>query len=125
MALDVQTTHNQPTQPLLPASIPYSCTHRQLCFTVSKRDPAYRRLTGDRFLRTRKMANLVSFQAILFPSDDRTPHLVALATSPINTSGVSTVAEPFRCGRMPHPEVFMDYIAEGLGPQSWAYRVRL
>ena len=50
------------------------------------------------------MANLVSYQAILFPSDDRTPHLVALATSPINTSGVPVVAEPFRCGRMPHPE---------------------
>ncbi|GJE84761.1 hypothetical protein PsYK624_008370 [Phanerochaete sordida] len=69
------------------------------------------------------MANLVSFQAILFPSDDRNPHLVSLATSPVNTHGVPAVAEPFRCGRMPHPEVFMDYIAEGLGAQSWAYKV--
>lgn len=71
------------------------------------------------------MQNLTSYQAILFPSDDRSPHLVSLATSPINArNAMSVPPEPLRCGRMPHPEVFMDYIAEGLGPQSWNYRVR-
>jgi hypothetical protein len=71
------------------------------------------------------MENLVSYSAILFPSDDRAPLLVQLATSPLNVSGVAAPAEPFRCARMPHPEVFMDYIAEGGGAQSWAYRVRV
>ena len=69
------------------------------------------------------MDNLLSYTAIMFPSDDRAPLLVQLATSPVNINGVmGPVAEPFRCGRMPHPEVFMDYIAEGR--ETWAYRVR-
>ena len=71
-----------------------------------------------------EMDNLTSYQAILFPSDDRAPHLVSLATSPINITAVHAPAEPFRCARIPHPEVYMDYIAEGLGIGAWQYRVR-
>ncbi|PCH41596.1 hypothetical protein WOLCODRAFT_151645 [Wolfiporia cocos MD-104 SS10] len=68
------------------------------------------------------MSQMLSFDAIHFPADDRPPHLVALMTSPL-TAAISNVPEPFRGGRMPHPEMYMDYIAEGLGPRSWRYYV--
>ncbi|KDQ64993.1 hypothetical protein JAAARDRAFT_28657 [Jaapia argillacea MUCL 33604] len=61
-----------------------------------------------------------SFDAILFPSDGRPPTLVSLATSPV------TVANNFASHvstRMPHPEVFMDYIAEGMGSRGWQYHL--
>ncbi|EKM52082.1 uncharacterized protein PHACADRAFT_262546 [Phanerochaete carnosa HHB-10118-sp] len=69
------------------------------------------------------MDDVVSYQALLFPHDDRLPHLVTLTTSPVDTSGVPTAAKPFRCGKIPHPEVLMDYIAVGSGLQPWAYKV--
>ncbi|TFK56036.1 hypothetical protein OE88DRAFT_698288 [Heliocybe sulcata] len=61
-----------------------------------------------------------SYQAILIPSDGRPPTLVPLATSPV------AVADPFtaqatQTTRMPHPEVYMDYIAESLGARGWQY----
>jgi hypothetical protein len=71
------------------------------------------------------MANLVSYQAILFPFDDRMPHLVSLSTSAIDLSGMHMVSELFRSGRIPHPEVFMDYITEETRSQAWSLRVRL
>lgn len=64
------------------------------------------------------------FDALVVPSDDRAPHLVALMTTPIDPAAGTVTAEPYRCRRMPHPEVFMDYIAEGMGPRSWSYHVR-
>lgn len=70
------------------------------------------------------MDQLVAYDALVFPTDDRQPHLVALMTSPINLQAGTIPAEPYRCRRMPHPEVFMDYIAEGLGARAWSYRVR-
>lgn len=68
------------------------------------------------------MDQLVSFEALLFPSDGRNPHMVPLMTSP------ATVQDPLApySGlpvRMPHPEVYMDYIAEGLGPRAWSYHL--
>jgi len=68
------------------------------------------------------MDTLVSFEAILFPSDGRPPHLVSLATSPV------AITDPFSAQvthstRMPHPEVYMDYIAEGLGSRAWQYHL--
>ncbi|GJE91678.1 hypothetical protein PsYK624_078280 [Phanerochaete sordida] len=68
------------------------------------------------------MENVVSYHALLLPHDDRLPHLVTLATSPLNVTGVPTIAEPFRCGKTPHPEIFMEFLADGAGI-SWAYRV--
>ncbi|CAL1702080.1 unnamed protein product [Somion occarium] len=65
---------------------------------------------------------MMSYEAIVFPCDDRPPHLVSLMTSPILIP-LASPAEPFRCGRMPHPEVYMDYIAEGLGPRAWHYQL--
>ncbi|THG99569.1 hypothetical protein EW026_g2818 [Hermanssonia centrifuga] len=50
------------------------------------------------------------------------PHIASLMTSPM-TVILPNPVEPYRCGRMPHPEVFMDYIAEGLGPRSWRYHL--
>ena len=65
---------------------------------------------------------MTKYEAIVFPCDDRPPHLVQLMTSAILIP-LTTPAEPFMCGRMPHPEVFMDYIAEGLGPRAWGFQV--
>lgn len=68
------------------------------------------------------MDQLVSFEALLFPSDGRNPHMVALMTSPMS---VPDPHAPYSTlpSRMPHPEVYMDYIAEGLGPRAWHYHV--
>ena len=47
-------------------------------------------------------------------------------TSPLTFAGVNhTEAQPYRAGRMPHPEILMDYIAEGLGPRAWRFQVKL
>ena len=69
------------------------------------------------------MPNVVSFTALLIPYDDRIPHLVTLPTSPLDTDRASVSAEPFRCGRRPHPEVCMDYIADRIGSSAWTYKV--
>ncbi|KAI5982290.1 hypothetical protein EDC04DRAFT_2844437 [Pisolithus marmoratus] len=68
------------------------------------------------------MDQLVSFEAILFPSDGRNPHMVPLTTSP---TAVQDPLAPYSGlpVRMPHPEVYMDYIAEGLGSRAWSYHV--
>jgi len=68
------------------------------------------------------MDQLVSFDALLFPSDGRAPSLVQLMTSPMPTTThhASYTTSP---SRMPHPEVFMDYIAEGLGSRAWKYQL--
>ncbi|TCD70457.1 hypothetical protein EIP91_003218 [Steccherinum ochraceum] len=68
------------------------------------------------------MDHMTTYDAIVFPCDDRPPHVVPLMTSPL-PAPVPNPAEPYRCGRMPHPEIYMDYIAEGLGPQSWRYHI--
>ncbi|TFY58568.1 hypothetical protein EVJ58_g6347 [Rhodofomes roseus] len=68
------------------------------------------------------MDQMLAYDAILFPADERPPHLVSLMTSPLTTP-MPNPPEPFRCGRMPHPEMYMDYIAEGLGPRSWRFQV--
>ena len=65
------------------------------------------------------MDQLVAFEAILFPSDGRSPHLVQLVTSPATMQ-----AQGGQSSRVPHPEVYMDYIAEGLGHRAWGYHVR-
>ncbi|KAJ8523445.1 hypothetical protein ONZ45_g88 [Pleurotus djamor] len=65
------------------------------------------------------MDQLSYFEAILFPSDGRPPHMVSLMTSLV------TVPNQYGSGpsRMPHPEVYMDYIAEGFGPRVWKYQL--
>lgn len=65
---------------------------------------------------------MFAFDAIVFPSDGRPPHLVALMTSPM--SGPDPHAFNAHEPRMPHPEVHMDYVAEGLGSRAWQYHVR-
>ncbi|KAF9452000.1 hypothetical protein P691DRAFT_722734 [Macrolepiota fuliginosa MF-IS2] len=65
------------------------------------------------------MADMERFNAILFPSDGRPPTVVSLMTSPVphhGTYGNST-------SRIPHPEVYMDYIAEKYGPRAWRYQL--
>ncbi|KAG5727744.1 hypothetical protein E4T56_gene20791 [Termitomyces sp. T112] len=62
-----------------------------------------------------------TYDAILFPSDGRQPSLVRLMTSPMMTPHHSTFTTV--SSRIPHPEVYMDYIAEGLGPRAWKYHL--
>lgn len=82
------------------------------------------------------MDQMVSFEAILFPSDDRAPHLVSLMTSvqtgysnttsqsqPISSTTSQTTLAPN--AKVPHPEMYMDYIAEGIGSRAWQYHVSL
>ncbi|KAF7436280.1 hypothetical protein PC9H_003109 [Pleurotus ostreatus] len=62
----------------------------------------------------------LSFEAILFPSDGRLPHMVSLTTSPVSDRhSYNTLHLP----RMPHPEEFMDYIAKDLGLRAWKYQL--
>ncbi|KAK0467904.1 uncharacterized protein EV420DRAFT_433924 [Desarmillaria tabescens] len=68
------------------------------------------------------MDQMIHFDAILFPSDGRPPSLVQLMTSPmtISTHHSSYTTSP---SRMPHPEIHMDYIADGIGPRAWKYQL--
>ncbi|KAH9950097.1 hypothetical protein B0H21DRAFT_803411 [Amylocystis lapponica] len=68
------------------------------------------------------MDSMQPYDAIVFPADDRPPHLVALMTSAL-AAPVNNAAHPFRANRMPHPEMYMDYIAEGLGHRAWHFHV--
>lgn len=73
---------------------------------------------------TRRMDSIISYEALVVPSDDRAPHLASLMTSPLAFTDVhARQAEVYRAGRMPHPEILMDYIAEGLGPRGWRFQV--
>jgi hypothetical protein len=58
--------------------------------------------------------------AILIPSDGRLPHLVRLMTSPVVHSRSILTAQP---SHLPHPEIHMDYIAEGARKRAWEYQV--
>jgi len=73
------------------------------------------------------MEKMVSFDAILFPADERAPHLVPLMTSDSSTfptpgpSGSQPPPPPLT--KIPHPEMYMDFIAEGVGSRAWQYHV--
>ncbi|KAF7792106.1 hypothetical protein EIP86_003136 [Pleurotus ostreatoroseus] len=70
------------------------------------------------------MDSIISYEALVVPSDDRAPHLASLMTSPLAFTDVhARQAEVYRAGRMPHPEILMDYIAEGLGPRGWRFQL--
>ncbi|KAH9931830.1 uncharacterized protein B0H18DRAFT_871804 [Fomitopsis serialis] len=62
---------------------------------------------------------ILAFEAIILHADGRLPELVSLKTSPLAAFPVSVPEVLYRCGRVPHPELYMDCIAEGLGPRSW------
>ncbi|KAH9894053.1 hypothetical protein C8Q73DRAFT_646176 [Cubamyces lactineus] len=62
---------------------------------------------------------MTTFDAIVLPADGRPPHLVPLM---ISVHGIPPgEAEPYRCRRVPHPEVYMEYIAKTPGLQTWRY----
>ena len=71
------------------------------------------------------MDALSYYNALVIPSDNRSPYFTSLTTSQ-NTSepyhGV-VPAEPYRCGKIPHPEILMDYINFTLGEKAWSFRV--
>ncbi|EJF63048.1 hypothetical protein BD309DRAFT_849160 [Dichomitus squalens] len=66
-------------------------------------------------------SDMSTYDAIVFPADDRPPHVVPLMTTAVSLPTV--YAEPYRCGRAPHPEVYMDYIADQLGSHAWQYHL--
>lgn len=68
---------------------------------------------------------MISFDAILFPSDGRPPHVVPLMTSPASFTDPRAQQVGSSTARIPHPEVYMDYIAEGMGQRAWGYQVSL
>ncbi|KAI0786449.1 hypothetical protein C8Q75DRAFT_273887 [Abortiporus biennis] len=65
------------------------------------------------------MDQMTSYEALVFPSDDRPPHLVALVSTPITP--VPNPPEPYRCARLPHPQVYMDYVADE--PGAWRFHL--
>ena len=67
------------------------------------------------------MAQLIAFDAILFPADGRPPHLVALMTSPMT---IPMQNMTYSHSRLPHPEHYMSFVADGLGHRAWKYQVR-
>ncbi|KAF8204832.1 hypothetical protein BJ912DRAFT_1052157 [Pholiota molesta] len=64
----------------------------------------------------------ITFEAIVFPSDGRPTHCVSLMTSPGKGRDPCYPASklPFR---MPHPEIYMDYVPEELGVKAWKYQL--
>ncbi|KAH9943006.1 uncharacterized protein BXZ73DRAFT_97072 [Epithele typhae] len=58
-----------------------------------------------------------TFEAIFFPANDRSPTTVPLLTSNFVFQGPAAHEPPYRAGRLPHPEIHMDYIAD----RSWEY----
>jgi hypothetical protein len=68
------------------------------------------------------MDQMLTYDAILFPADGRPPHLVSLATSLDAVSTSDYYSGRVQPTRIPHPEVFMDYIAE-IGSRAWQYHV--
>ncbi|TEB35535.1 hypothetical protein FA13DRAFT_1811228 [Coprinellus micaceus] len=67
------------------------------------------------------MDQMVYLNAILLPSDGRPPSLVELMLSPMaHPSNPASYSNP--PAFMPHPEVFMDYIAE-IGAGAWKYQL--
>src|ERR1700723_2766111 len=75
------------------------------------------------------MEQMVGFDAILFPSDNRAPHLVSLMTS-LQTGHAKTPPQSSQSSsqtpqtsRMPHPEMYMEYGAEDICFRAWQYHV--
>ncbi|KAG2013399.1 hypothetical protein CC2G_010316 [Coprinopsis cinerea AmutBmut pab1-1] len=70
------------------------------------------------------MDQMIHVNALLLPSDGRPPSLVELMLSPtslptMQIGGYATSPPAF----MPHPEVFMDYIADSAGHRAWKYQL--
>src|ERR1700729_3067616 len=65
------------------------------------------------------MNYILSFDAFLFPSDGRPPHLVQLSNS-LNSPHLHKLNS--QTTGMPHPEMYMDEVAKD-STQSWQYHV--
>lgn len=71
------------------------------------------------------MDKMISYDAILFPADERAPHLVPLMMSnpQFSPMGQSSHHSLPATAKIPHPEMYMDFIAEGVGSQAWKSHV--
>lgn len=72
------------------------------------------------------MEKMASYEAIHFPADERSPHLVPLITSnatSFSSHGESSQQPLLPIGKVPHPEMYMDFIAEGVGTLGWKTHV--
>ncbi|KAF8583982.1 hypothetical protein K439DRAFT_1184725 [Ramaria rubella] len=67
------------------------------------------------------MNDITHTEAILFPADGRTPHLVQLMSSSVATPDPVTGRMVTR--RIPHPQVHMNYIATNTPHRVWDHRV--
>ena len=68
------------------------------------------------------MDDLLQYDAILFPADGRPPHVVELPTSPVTQSDPQS-GQAILISVMPHPEVYMDTIADDPRQQAWRVQV--
>lgn len=66
----------------------------------------------------------LSYDAIVFPADGRPPHLVPLSITPVIHRDPFT-GELELVSAMPHPEVFMDNIADDLDKRVWQWEVNI
>ena len=70
------------------------------------------------------MDKMIPIDAILFPTDERLPYIVPLMTSSASSfspQGQSSQHPQPATARAVHPEMYMDFIAEGVG--SWRSHV--
>jgi hypothetical protein len=67
--------------------------------------------------------DVASYDAILFPADGRSPHLVRLTTSPVAQIDPKS-GQLFLASVMPHPEVHMTSIAKDNGQRPWGTQVK-
>ncbi|KAI0069156.1 hypothetical protein BV25DRAFT_1986675 [Artomyces pyxidatus] len=63
-----------------------------------------------------------SFDAILFPADGRPPSVVPLMSSPASFTDPHGLQASQNTARVPHPEVYMDYVAENV-PRAWHHQL--
>ncbi|KAF7789317.1 hypothetical protein EIP86_000261 [Pleurotus ostreatoroseus] len=71
------------------------------------------------------MDSVTAVQALVVPADPtRKPHLSLLHTTPLRAQGQSAAeAEVYKAGRVPHPEILMEYAQHDLGPGCWRYQL--
>ena len=65
--------------------------------------------------------NFHEYNALVIPSDGRSPRIETLRTTPLPFHGVAP--QPFRCGERPYPEIFMDYITKRKDVIPWSFEV--
>ncbi len=72
--------------------------------------------------------SVVQYEVLVIPADIHVlPHIKSLITATLVIDDVDSDStrqvEVYRAGRIPYPELLMEYTAPDLGPRSWRYQV--